>query len=484
MKTNTKPETIVQLWCVHQKGINLTLEFQLFFFLTVLILVKNDAGLFQEVRSLLNGASQSLVITEACMQHLSFKRYRSEVDIDYLSYIAVPETREVVLCDIGSLRSPELHITSRVLILKNITKDMPSVPIADGGLEHLDGLPLADPHFATPSAILSAEIVAEVMTRHKITGEPHVFHTRSALVLVTSSLLVCTDLSLEVAPKKFWGIEDLARKTFMPVENQSCEQHFQDTQIYDSEGKHVLRLPFATPYVILGNFYGSSLKRLQVLECLSQHTSSLIIESSRRKVCQLKYAFCMAVPRRLTIDLCILWRNSTSDPVSIFELNTVTNGLASSPFQVLQRMQKMAIDEGAKYPLTASNLLNYVFVDNIVNGADNVSEALGLKALLLHTSCYNHSIVVNSTDASEGAVNFESTSSVNVLGVHWDLLYDPCTWLAIVMTASKIMIQVMCTRGLIWDKQVGRDVSSNWEIFKAALSLLSLVRVQILIPVV
>ena len=47
----------------------------------------------------------------------------------------------------------------------------------------------------------------------------------------------------------------------------------------------------------------------------------------------------------------ILWRFSDDDPLMIFNLNTVTYGLAPSAYQALRCLRQFSVDEGETYPL-------------------------------------------------------------------------------------------------------------------------------------
>ncbi|KAJ8887857.1 hypothetical protein PR048_014075 [Dryococelus australis] len=66
---------------------------------------------------------------------------------------------------------------------------------------------------------------------------------------------VSTDLSLDGALIKIMETEDLPQKNFISVEDQQCEQHFQDTHMRDSES----RLWLAATDVTLGDSYSSTL---------------------------------------------------------------------------------------------------------------------------------------------------------------------------------------------------------------------------------
>ncbi|KAJ8883428.1 hypothetical protein PR048_015271 [Dryococelus australis] len=408
------------------------------------------------------------------------------------------------------------------------------------GLEHLDGLPLADPQFATPSAkdilLLSVEMVAAVMTgpqdqwtatclpypvwmgvgRYCVmcTGCP-----ASVIIIGINSGKLKTYLGKPSCLLKTIGVSSTSRiPTCVTVragfllppqishivilmvvhlsDCRDCSIGYIGILTVGTNGKAAVsstsELHSQPVYIIphhavvkeenLSPKVTSSGPCLNSVLLLGPKLISPVAITA--DVCKM---YCQVVIYPVNCKFqCILWQNSTCDPVSIFGLNTVTYGLASSPFQALRTLQQLAIDEGAKYPFATHTLLHYLFVDDILTGAKTVSEALELKAQLvalleaggfqINKWCSNNSSVVNSTDSSEGTINFESTSLVKVLGIHWDpakdqfcykvkvpvvptikrsilsliaWLYDPCGRLAPV---------VLWTRGLGWDEQVGGDV--------------------------
>ncbi|CAB0004186.1 unnamed protein product [Nesidiocoris tenuis] len=75
----------------------------------------------------------------------------------------------------------------------------------------------------------------------------------------------------------------------------------------------------------------------------------------------------------------IYWRASIFDPVQTYQLNTVTYGLTSSPYQALRTIRQLCIDEGDDFSDAAKILQRDVFVDDIVTGADTFEKADRLK---------------------------------------------------------------------------------------------------------
>ncbi|XP_032682262.1 uncharacterized protein LOC116849331 [Odontomachus brunneus] len=79
----------------------------------------------------------------------------------------------------------------------------------------------------------------------------------------------------------------------------------------------------------------------------------------------------------------ILWRPSSTRPVQVYQLCTVTYGTACAPFLVLRVLQQLARDKGTRYPQAAELLRRSTYVDDVLAGAASVEEALTLQTELI-----------------------------------------------------------------------------------------------------
>lgn len=215
---------------------------------------------------------------------------------------------------------------------------------------------------------------------------------------------------------------------------------------------------------------------------------------------------------------CILWRPSAQDDVQLYTLNTVTYGLASSPYQALRTLMQLASDESQDFPLAAQSLLRDVFVDDVVTGANSLEEAMKLKfelvSLLQRGGFELRKWSSNSTTLLENVpvhqrevlknLDQDGCPSVKVLGIHWcpetdeftyhvnvpqlsltkrgilstiARLYDPCGWVSPVVVWGKILLQMLWTLGLDWDQPVPIDIGQQWLHFKETLGVLAEVRI-------
>ncbi|XP_058448881.1 uncharacterized protein LOC131428841 [Malaya genurostris] len=72
----------------------------------------------------------------------------------------------------------------------------------------------------------------------------------------------------------------------------------------------------------------------------------------------------------------ILWRSKRDEPLSTFELQTVTYGFASAPFLATRTLQQVVQDEGSHYPAAVDVVKHDFYVDDLLSGASDVQSAI------------------------------------------------------------------------------------------------------------
>ena len=72
----------------------------------------------------------------------------------------------------------------------------------------------------------------------------------------------------------------------------------------------------------------------------------------------------------------ILWRNSSNDCISIFNLNTVTYGVGPSAFQALRCLRQLA--QEASQSAACRVIEDNMYVDDCLFGHDTVDEAINV----------------------------------------------------------------------------------------------------------
>ncbi|XP_077270935.1 uncharacterized protein LOC143902103 [Temnothorax americanus] len=78
----------------------------------------------------------------------------------------------------------------------------------------------------------------------------------------------------------------------------------------------------------------------------------------------------------------ILWRRKVTELLRELLLNTMTYGLACSPFLAIRSLIQLANDEKVRFPQGAVALLKDRYVDDIQTGADIIPDAIALQTEL------------------------------------------------------------------------------------------------------
>lgn len=78
-----------------------------------------------------------------------------------------------------------------------------------------------------------------------------------------------------------------------------------------------------------------------------------------------------------------------------YQLNTVTYRTSAALYLAIKCLQRLAQDEGAKYPLGPDVLQYNFYVDNVMTGADTMITARGMQSQLvslLSTAGYENGV--------------------------------------------------------------------------------------------
>lgn len=75
----------------------------------------------------------------------------------------------------------------------------------------------------------------------------------------------------------------------------------------------------------------------------------------------------------------LIYRFSLAEPVSKFEITTVAFGQRSSPFLAIRSLHQLVENESEQYPEVKQVVLQNMYVDDVVTGADSVENGLALQ---------------------------------------------------------------------------------------------------------
>ncbi|XP_065086354.1 uncharacterized protein LOC135708281 [Ochlerotatus camptorhynchus] len=123
-----------------------------------------------------------------------------------------------------------------------------------------------------------------------------------------------------------------------------------------------------------------------------------------------------------------------TDPISTFELQTVTYGTSSAPFLATRTLVQLANDEGENFPMAKKAVLEVFYVDDLISGAETPEEAIELRRQLsemlssagfpLRKWASNSSAVLAEIPSDQLAIQpfyeFSDEQSVTILGLIWE----------------------------------------------------------------
>ncbi|XP_055604180.1 uncharacterized protein LOC129752424 [Uranotaenia lowii] len=226
----------------------------------------------------------------------------------------------------------------------------------------------------------------------------------------------------------------------------------------------------------------------------------------------------------------ILWRNSPSEPVKTFELNTVTYGTKPAPFLATRTLKQLALDEAERYHLASRVFSEDTYMDDVVSGADDANAALKLRIQLdkaakaggfrLRKFASNCAEVLqglsqDSVAIEESSDESEKDPSMKILGLTWlpksdvfkynfnipeipkssvltkrkvlsvlATLFDPLGLLGAAITTAKIFMQQLWTlrnsddQRLDWDQPLPPTVGEDWLKYYEQLVSLNNIRIK------
>ncbi|XP_046417532.1 uncharacterized protein LOC124178336 [Neodiprion fabricii] len=216
----------------------------------------------------------------------------------------------------------------------------------------------------------------------------------------------------------------------------------------------------------------------------------------------------------------ILWRNNPQDPVSTYQLCTVTYGLKSAPYLALRVLRQLAADEKSRFSLAVNIIEREIYVDDVLSGADDLegaTEKIRQINECLASGCFNlqkwtsnceellEKIPQEKRDISQ-LVSIEDNNPVRALGLLWHAnsdsfkfssprqqqqsqptkrnvlsrvaqIFDPLGWIAPVVVRGKIFIQELWSAGLDWDDPLPKILATRWRIYEEELKDIALISV-------
>ncbi|KAJ8733938.1 hypothetical protein PYW07_014489 [Mythimna separata] len=267
---------------------------------------------------------------------------------------------------------------------------------------------------------------------------------------------------------------------------------------------------------------GKSLNDIQLTGPILQNDIFSILLRFRRH----KYIACADVEKMFRQVLiqpdqrnlqCILWRENPSDPLGIYQLNTVTYGTASAPYLSMRCIRQLA--EECNDDVISRVIKEDIYVDDLITGhddkntlkniCDGVFKTLSSGCFILRKWIFNYDASnTNTANSSSKELSLGENCQNKTLGLGWfnasdDLhfitklenegtcttitkrnilsvvsqIYDPLGLLAPTIIIAKVMLQKLWLCKIGWDDPIPRDIETNWKQFTANLNSLRTIRV-------
>lgn len=248
---------------------------------TAMVNILDSNGVPRMCRALLDGASQSNLITQRCAEFLGLQKHESPLAISGVGE-SVSYLRECCEVKVQScVNAFELSLSC--VVIPSICAKQPSGEINISSWNIPKNLILADPTFCNPGDIdiligagvyLSLLCIGQVQLGSKMptlqkTRFGWVFGGiyRSSDVLSFSSCHLTTNLDVQEQLARFWEIEEPynSKRSYSSQETE-CKEIFDKTTKRDSNGKFVVTIPFKQPISLLGESRQRALNRFRSLE--------------------------------------------------------------------------------------------------------------------------------------------------------------------------------------------------------------------------
>ncbi|XP_058817777.1 uncharacterized protein LOC131681087 [Topomyia yanbarensis] len=162
----------------------------------------------------------------------------------------------------------------------------------------------------------------------------------------------------------------------------------------------------------------------------------------------------------------ILWRDSVSEPVRMFQLTTVTYGTASAPYLATKCLQRLAEDGVESFPRAARALKEDFYIDDMLSGADNIEDGKELTREMIELT--NSGGFTLRKFWSNAAVITKRTVLADAAR-----LFDPLGLVGPVVVIAKIFLQELWKHQCDWDDSLPEEMQSFWQEYRRNLIALS-----------
>lgn len=130
----------------------------------------------------------------------------------------------------------------------------------------------------------------------------------------------------------------------------------------------------------------------------------------------------------------ILWRDNSSEPLSVYELNTITYGTASASYLAIRCIHEIGHQISTQNPFISSIILHDFYVDDLLTGGTTVQQAMRIKSDLtdilssygfeLRKWIANNSEIINNENHTSDFIHLGNNELTKTLGLLWHPTQD------------------------------------------------------------
>ena len=196
----------------------------------------------------------------------------------------------------------------------------------------------------------------------------------------------------------------------------------------------------------------------------------------------------------------ILWRASETQPIKVYQLNTITYGMAASPFLAIRSLHFLSDTYDTEYKIGASVLKNHFYVDDMLTGSNSVEELQqihkevskilangGLELAKIQSNCKS----LHFEAANPKLLNLDESQLHSALGISWDSnkdifcfafkpkqtfsfltkrtilsltasIFDPMGLICPIIIIPRVLLQNLWLQKFDWDTEVPNDVKQSF----------------------
>ncbi|XP_036343161.1 uncharacterized protein LOC118752382 [Rhagoletis pomonella] len=230
---------------------------------TAQIEVSSATGHRMRLRALLDSGFQASFISEFAAQQLHLRRTRLKVPVTGIGCSSVGTSTGMVEITVHSIRKSDFNIRCSALILPQLSQQLPSSPMDPTHFSNFKDLSLADTQFYQPGSIdviLGADIYGHLICgemRQTTTDALFALHTQLGWVILgrypestdqlSAKLCASTITELDELVKDLWAFnscEKVESSSCLTLDEQYCEEFFEQTVRRTCSGRYIVRYPF------------------------------------------------------------------------------------------------------------------------------------------------------------------------------------------------------------------------------------------------